>query len=55
MKTKIDDMLIDKDKLEQVVINMDEMADHAEAFKEHDVAFNCVGTTRSDAGSAEVY
>jgi len=41
--------------LEQVVINMDEMADHASRFKDHDVAFNCVGTTRRDAGSAEVH
>lgn len=43
------------DKVEQVVVNMDEMEQHADSFKDHDVAFCTFGTTRKDAGSAEAF
>jgi oxidoreductase len=49
------DCFAQSDKLNEVVINMDEMDKHAEDFAEHDVGFSCLGTTRKDAGSAEAF
>jgi hypothetical protein len=40
-------------KVRQVVVaDMAALDAHAAAFEGHDVAFNCFGTTRKDAGSA---
>ena len=40
------------EKLEQIVVDMDKLEDQSGVFKDKDVAFCCLGTTRKDAGSA---
>ena len=44
-----------KEKLEQCIINMDNIGDkkYEPEFKDFDTVFCCLGTTRSNAGSAE--
>jgi len=42
-------------KLEQIVVDMNNLDAHKEAFANHDTAFSCLGTTRKDAGSAEAF
>lgn len=49
------DCFPESDKLNQVIVNMDEMDQHSDSFKDHEVAFNCLGTTRAIAGSAEMF
>eukprot|EP01102_Stenamoeba_stenopodia_P019501 TRINITY_DN7381_c0_g1_i1.p1 TRINITY_DN7381_c0_g1~~TRINITY_DN7381_c0_g1_i1.p1 ORF type:complete len:246 (-),score=48.08 TRINITY_DN7381_c0_g1_i1:254-931(-) len=55
VRRKATDLFQASDKLEEHVINMDEMESHAAAFKDHDVSYCCLGTTRKDAGSAEAF
>ncbi|XP_064371815.1 oxidoreductase HTATIP2 [Dromaius novaehollandiae] len=38
--------------LEQVVVDFEQLSEHAAAFRGHDVGFCCLGTTRAKAGAA---
>uniref|UniRef100_A0A8V0YP38 Protein HTATIP2 n=1 Tax=Gallus gallus TaxID=9031 RepID=A0A8V0YP38_CHICK len=38
----------------QAVVDFERLAEHADAFRGHDVGFCCLGTTRSKAGAGEV-
>lgn len=42
-------------KLKQVIINMDELAQHTDAFANADAVFCALGTTRKAAGSAAAF
>eukprot|EP01132_Coremiostelium_polycephalum_P004665 gene4665-5830_t len=41
------------DKVEQVIVDMERLDDYKDLFKNHNVGFMCLGTTRRVAGSAE--
>jgi len=43
------------DKVEQVVVQMEQMEENVDRFQGHDVAFCTFGTTRKDAGSAQAF
>lgn len=43
------------DKIEEVVINMDEMESIKDKFTGMDIAFCCLGTTKADAGSDSAF
>lgn len=47
--------LVNSEKLDQVEVNMEEMDKYTEYFKDKDVAFCLLGTTRKDAGSDEAF
>eukprot|EP00301_Raphidiophrys_heterophryoidea_P011898 c18141_g1_i1.p1 GENE.c18141_g1_i1~~c18141_g1_i1.p1 ORF type:complete len:272 (-),score=52.55 c18141_g1_i1:100-813(-) len=51
-RRKID---IENPKLTQIVSDFDKLSETAEKWKDHDVLFNCIGTTRSQAGGAEQF
>jgi oxidoreductase len=42
-------------KLVQKVVNFDKLEEYKEVFKGHTAGFSCLGTTRADAGSAEMF
>ncbi|KAM9997773.1 hypothetical protein ACTFIY_007415 [Dictyostelium cf. discoideum] len=48
-----EDPSIQNEKLKQVVVDFDKLENYKEEFKDKDVAFNVLGTTRKQAGSAE--
>lgn len=51
----IPDNIPNKEKLEQHVVDMNNLSNSKAVFANHDVAFCCLGTTRKDAGSAEAF
>ncbi|KHJ81858.1 hypothetical protein OESDEN_18453, partial [Oesophagostomum dentatum] len=46
---------VENESIEQVIVNFDEIEKHPEAFKDTDVGFCALGTTRGKSGKVSNY